>query len=231
MRVEGFKGPSIYPWKKHKAKGKPVKVMLQQDMTGCSKGTTGQGKPEMVGAITNHVDAGLTKFITKVVYALSLLILDSTAISEIGPFESGIAQNQSINMMNELHHILVTTECLQTIPLPRAYSITISQITWAYLLTPIFRLATPTRWPCSPITVVTFCIFLSTLYTANDLENPFGTEVNNLALENYCEQNVSDVHVVAAISPTNHQRPDPGPTVPAAVSAEPRNARAVELPL
>ncbi|KAL5419658.1 hypothetical protein PMIN04_006834 [Paraphaeosphaeria minitans] len=154
-----------------------------------------------------------------------------TAISEIGPFESGIAQNQSINMMNELHHILVTTECLQTIPLPGAYSITISQITWAYLLTPIFRLATPTRWPCSPTAVVTVCIFLSTLYTANDLENPFGTEVNNLALENYCEQNVSDVHVVAAISPTNHQRPDPGPTVPAAVSAEPRNARAVELPL
>jgi leucyl aminopeptidase len=59
-------------WKKYKAEGKNVKAMLQQDMTGWSKGTTDQGKPEVVGVITDYVDAGLTDFITKVVDAVSL---------------------------------------------------------------------------------------------------------------------------------------------------------------
>ncbi|KAL5391653.1 hypothetical protein DPSP01_000946 [Paraphaeosphaeria sporulosa] len=60
---------SVDIWKKYKAEGKDVKAMLQQDMTGYSKGTTDQGKPEVVGVITDYVDAGLTDFITKVIDA------------------------------------------------------------------------------------------------------------------------------------------------------------------
>lgn len=47
--------------------------MLQQDMTGYSKGTTDQGKPDVVGVITDYVDADLTEFITKVIDAVSLV--------------------------------------------------------------------------------------------------------------------------------------------------------------
>ncbi|OAG02183.1 uncharacterized protein CC84DRAFT_1126339 [Paraphaeosphaeria sporulosa] len=120
---------------------------------------------------------------------------------DMGTFELGIAQNQSMNVMNDLHHILATTERVQTTPLPLAYSITISQITWVYLLTLPFQLTTLTGWLCIPITITTAYIVLGILYIGNELENPFGTEVNNLPLENYCEQIVSDVHVIAAISP------------------------------
>ncbi|KAF2439975.1 leucine aminopeptidase 1 [Karstenula rhodostoma CBS 690.94] len=60
---------SVDIWKKYKAEGRDVKAMLQQDMTGYSKGTTDKGKPEVVGVITDYVDAGLTEFITKVVDA------------------------------------------------------------------------------------------------------------------------------------------------------------------
>lgn len=122
---------------------------------------------------------------------------------DLGTFELGIAQNQSMNVMNELHHILATTERVQTTPLPLAYSITISQITWVYLLTLPFQLTTLTGWLCIPITVTTAYIVLGILYIGNELENPFGTEVNNLPLEDYCEQIVSDVHVIATISPAD----------------------------
>lgn len=51
--------------------------MLQQDMTGYSKGTTDKGKPEVVGVITDYVDAGLTEFITKVIDAVSFCFSSS----------------------------------------------------------------------------------------------------------------------------------------------------------
>jgi leucyl aminopeptidase len=62
---------SVDVWKKYKAEGKNAKAMLQQDMTGYSKGTTDKGKPEVVGVITDYVDEGLTTFITQVIDAVS----------------------------------------------------------------------------------------------------------------------------------------------------------------
>ncbi|KAF2678821.1 peptidase family M28 protein, partial [Lentithecium fluviatile CBS 122367] len=56
-------------WQAYKAEGKNVKGLLQQDMTGYSKGTTDKGKPEVVGVITDYVDKGLTEFIKTVITA------------------------------------------------------------------------------------------------------------------------------------------------------------------
>ncbi|OJD10210.1 hypothetical protein AJ78_08688 [Emergomyces pasteurianus Ep9510] len=52
---------------KYKQDGRDVRSMLQQDMTGYSKGTLDAGQPESVGVITDFVDEGLTEFIKKVV--------------------------------------------------------------------------------------------------------------------------------------------------------------------
>ncbi|KAK5167176.1 Leucine aminopeptidase 1 [Saxophila tyrrhenica] len=47
--------------------GRDVKAMLQQDMTGYTRGTIAAGEQESVGVITDYVDAGLTDFIKEVV--------------------------------------------------------------------------------------------------------------------------------------------------------------------
>ncbi|OJD22065.1 leucine aminopeptidase 1 [Blastomyces percursus] len=52
---------------KYKQDNRDVRAMLQQDMTGYSKGTLDAGEPESVGVITDFVDEGLTEFIKKVV--------------------------------------------------------------------------------------------------------------------------------------------------------------------
>lgn len=135
---------------------------------------------------------------------LELLSYISAYLSEqieLGTFELGIAQNQTLNVMDDLHHILATTDRVLTTPMPLAYQITISQITWVYLLTLPFQLTALTGWICIPICITTAYIVLSLLYIGNEIENPFGTEVNNLPLENYCDQIVADVNVIAAISP------------------------------
>ena len=51
----------------YKRKGRVVKAMLQQDMTGYVK----PGTTESVGVITDYVDAGLTGFVKKVIPAVS----------------------------------------------------------------------------------------------------------------------------------------------------------------
>jgi bacterial leucyl aminopeptidase len=50
-------------------KGRVVKAMLQQDMTGFIQRTIDAGKPESVGVITDFVDPGLTTFIKTVIEA------------------------------------------------------------------------------------------------------------------------------------------------------------------
>lgn len=120
---------------------------------------------------------------------------------DTGTFSLGIAQNQALNNVHDLHIILATTERILTTPLPIAYQVAISQITWVYLLTLPFQLTNLTGWLCIPVTVTTAYIALSILYIGNEIENPFGPDVNDLPLESYCEQIVSDINVIAAISP------------------------------
>ena len=49
--------------------GRDVRAMLQQDMTGYTRGTYEAGEPESVGVITDYVDSGLTSFIKKIIGA------------------------------------------------------------------------------------------------------------------------------------------------------------------
>lgn len=51
----------------YRKKGKDVKAMLQQDMTGYTHQTIEAGEPESVGVITDFVDSGLTDFIKELV--------------------------------------------------------------------------------------------------------------------------------------------------------------------
>jgi leucyl aminopeptidase len=59
-------------WQAYKKEGRNVKGLLQQDMTGYTKGTTDKGKPEILGVITDYVDTPLTNFIKTVIDAVSV---------------------------------------------------------------------------------------------------------------------------------------------------------------
>lgn len=67
----------------YKKTGKEVVAMLQQDMTGYTKGTRDAGEEESIGVITDHVDQGLTEFVKQVVGAVSihLAILGNNFVS------------------------------------------------------------------------------------------------------------------------------------------------------
>ncbi|KAG6039387.1 Leucine aminopeptidase 1 [Claviceps citrina] len=54
-------------FKEYESRQRDVKAMLQQDMTGFTKGTLDAGLPESVGVVVDFVDAGLTTFIKLVI--------------------------------------------------------------------------------------------------------------------------------------------------------------------
>ncbi|GMG08847.1 unnamed protein product [Aspergillus oryzae] len=68
-------------FEQYSQKSRDVKAMLQQDMTGYTKGTTDAGKPESIGIITDNVDENLTKFLKVIVDAVSLIpVFDSPSM-------------------------------------------------------------------------------------------------------------------------------------------------------
>ncbi|KAA8642787.1 hypothetical protein EYZ11_011590 [Aspergillus tanneri] len=56
-------------FRKYSQDKKQVVAMLQQDMTGYTKGTTEKGKDPIIGVLTDNVDDGLTAFLKKVIDA------------------------------------------------------------------------------------------------------------------------------------------------------------------
>ncbi|KAK6344497.1 Leucine aminopeptidase 1 [Orbilia brochopaga] len=56
-------------FKQYKGEKREIKAMLNQDMTGYTKGTIDAGQPESMGVVTDNVDKDLTAFVKKVIAA------------------------------------------------------------------------------------------------------------------------------------------------------------------
>lgn len=92
---------------------------------------------------------------------------------------------------------------LQT-PLPLAYSIAISQITWLYVLVLPFQLFEKLGWVTIPGTIIAAYIILGLAAIGLQIENPFGSDVNDLPLDRYCTGLEVDLNVL-----TSHAPPSP----------------------
>jgi putative membrane protein len=113
-----------------------------------------------------------------------------------------------------MNEVLTGTERILATPLPLAYSIAISQITWLYVLILPFQLYTRLGWITIPATlgsfsclapkltvVVSAYIILGLAAIGREIENPFGNDVNDLPLESYCEQLSSEFDIITATPP------------------------------
>ncbi|KAF1952912.1 transferrin receptor [Byssothecium circinans] len=126
-------------WADYKERGVDAKALLQQDMTGYSKGTTDAGKEDAVGVIVDYVDTPLTEFVKGVIteycdigfvetecgYACS----DHASASEAGYpssfiFESDFANvNPTIHTANDTIDILDFDHMLQHAKMTLAFAV------------------------------------------------------------------------------------------------------------
>ena len=115
-----------------------------------------------------------------------------------GTCPAPIVQTQILTAVGSLVEALTGMERVSKTPLPLAYNIAISQITWAYILILPFQLVLPLGWIAIPGTLGTppiLCgwrlmiaaayIILGIAAIGRELEDPFGTDVNDLDMEEY----------------------------------------------
>lgn len=81
-----------------------------------------------------------------------------------------------------------SAERVLTTPLPVGYNILISQIVLLYVYLLPFQLFGALGWITIPGTIAAAYIILGLAAIGNELENPFGDDVNDLPLDGYCEE-------------------------------------------
>jgi putative membrane protein len=77
-------------------------------------------------------------------------------------------------------------ERVLTTPLPVGYNILISQIVLLYVYLLPFQLYGALGWITIPGTIAAAYIIIGLAAIGNELENPFGNDVNDLPLDHYC---------------------------------------------
>lgn len=102
------------------------------------------------------------------------------------------------NSLQALNDVLVNSERVLNTPLPIAYAIAISQITWLYVFLLPFQLLLDLGWITIPATVAASYIILGIFFIGHEIENPFGNDVNDLPLDLFCQQIVEDMETIAA---------------------------------
>ncbi|PHH77389.1 hypothetical protein CDD80_666 [Ophiocordyceps camponoti-rufipedis] len=108
-------------------------------------------------------------------------------------------QTLAYNALQSLNDVMTGTERVLCTPLPIAYSIAISQATYLYLALLPFQLIPLLHWIAIPATIAASCIILSLLFIGQEIEDPFGHDVNDLPLDSYCDQIAADLDVIASI--------------------------------
>ncbi|GAO13093.1 uncharacterized protein UV8b_03473 [Ustilaginoidea virens] len=112
-------------------------------------------------------------------------------------------QTLAYNNLSVLNDVMTGCERVLNTPLPIAYTIAISQITWVYVMLLPFQLVSLLNWITIPATVAASYIILGLLFIGREIEDPFGQDVNDLPLDGYCEQIASELDIIASYDMQN----------------------------
>jgi len=129
---------------------------------------------------------------------LSYLASYTDEIVANGQLSVPMQQTIAYNNITALNDVLTGTERVLTTPLPIAYAIAISQITWVYIFLLPFQLVNTLWWITIPGAVAAAYIILGILFIGREIENPFGQDVNDLPLESYCAQIATELDIIAS---------------------------------
>ncbi|KAM5346975.1 hypothetical protein ACJ41O_009980 [Fusarium nematophilum] len=107
-------------------------------------------------------------------------------------------QTMAYNHITMLNDVMTGCDRVLNTPLPIAYTIAISQITFVYVILLPFQLTGPLGWVAIPATIAAAYIIFGLLFIGQEIENPFGHDVNDLPLDVYCDQIAADLDIIAS---------------------------------
>jgi putative membrane protein len=123
------------------------------------------------------------------------------AVIANGTLKTVSMQNQAMGLLTSMSEVLMGVERIVSTPLPIAYSIAISQITWVYILILPFQLVTELGWNTIPGSIAAAYIIFGLAAIGREVENPFGDDPNDLALDSFCLQIAAEVDVITSMPP------------------------------
>ncbi|KAG0646345.1 non sense mediated decay [Hyphodiscus hymeniophilus] len=91
-----------------------------------------------------------------------------------------------------------SAERVLTTPLPIGYNILISQIVLLYVYLLPFQLYGALGWITIPGTIAAAYIIIGLAAIGNELENPFGNDVNDLPLDHYCAELARELDIMTS---------------------------------
>jgi putative membrane protein len=92
-----------------------------------------------------------------------------------------------------------SAERVLTTPLPIGYNILISQIVLLYVYLLPFQLWPSLHWVTIPGTIAAAYIIVGLAAIGNELENPFGNDVNDLPLDSYCMELAKELDTLTSV--------------------------------
>ena len=104
-----------------------------------------------------------------------------------------------VTCLASLTDTMAGAERVLTTPLPVGYNILISQIVLLYVYLLPFQLYQSLGWITIPGTVAAAYIIIGLAAIGNELENPFGNDVNDLPLDHYCTELSKEFDVLTSV--------------------------------
>jgi ion channel-forming bestrophin family protein len=102
----------------------------------------------------------------------------------------------TVTGLQSLNDALVGTDRISSTPLPAAYRIAITQITWLYVVLLPPQLFHVLKAMTIPATMLAAYIILGIALIGSEIENPFGYDVNDLPLDAFCDQIQEDLAII-----------------------------------
>ncbi|RFU26544.1 hypothetical protein B7463_g9805, partial [Scytalidium lignicola] len=133
---------------------------------------------------------------------LELLTYLSAYVEEVsnnGTLKSAIIFGQIMTSLAALTDTQSSAERVLSTPLPVGYNILISQIVLLYVYLLPFQLYNNLGWVTIPGTIAAAYIILGLAAIGNELENPFGNDVNDLPLDQYCEELAKEINTLTSV--------------------------------
>ncbi len=98
--------------------------------------------------------------------------------------------------INDLTDILGACERIHNTPIPIGYALHLKRILLIYLLTLPFGFIESLSWWCIPVVMVVFYTMIGIELIAEEIEDPFGTDVNDLPFDELAEKIAANVEEI-----------------------------------
>lgn len=116
-----------------------------------------------------------------------------------GTLKSPVVAGQMYTALGVLTDAQAANERVLATPLPIGYNILISQIVLLYVYLLPFQLVQQLQWITIPGTVAAAYIIIGLAAIGNELENPFGNDVNDLPLDQFCTELGKEIDVLMSV--------------------------------